>query len=574
MSRVRTVMLLLLVALVSSACGKKNKRQDDELVTDKNPVKSFLAPIPADTPFAFVAGEPLPLVPLLQWMKKLNYGGEFYGESVEQLIEDEYVDPPTKAMLVIGSALMDNLSADGLGELGLSASPRFAVYGIGLLPAVRFDLEDNEKFQQFVTQIEERSGLQRTDETLGDIDLWTYQVGDGVVVMSIRNNQLAAGFAPRAVAETYVPYLVGAEYPERSMADVTTLDDLTTKHGYQKYGAGFVDLERIAQIFLEPTPGLNDTIARGAFDKMFPPQASQTCVDETRTLVAKTPRLVFGYESWSTERIRLGLGLELTGDLGSELSELRTSTPLAGSEFAETAPAYVGFGFHVGGLLEMLQTRAAKVSSEPYECVWYGDLNRVGGEASMYGAAIPAMVNNLKGGAVALKGVRKQPRATGTTSQPGDQAEIGGPDAGMNADLWKVVGIAAVTTSNPIGLFEFLRSFDPAFMSLNMKPDGKPVPLPDSPTLEFLDFPHAVMTTDTLAVSSGDGMGDEAARLIANDTSENPFLVVAFDAEKLMEMAAESGGKMPTWRGVLSRTRLELDPRDAGIFLHADLQIP
>ena len=122
--------LLLLCCIALAGCGNKNKRPDDGLVSDKDPVRGFLATIPADTPYAFVAVEPMPLGPMLGWMGSWADSVTSMMQNFQDVLQDEYLPPETKLVYALMDELSGKYTPEGLKSLGFSVSPRFALYGI------------------------------------------------------------------------------------------------------------------------------------------------------------------------------------------------------------------------------------------------------------------------------------------------------------------------------------------------------------------------------------------------------------------------------------------------------------
>lgn len=567
----RTLLILLFIALGCTSCGNKNKRPDSELVTEKEPARAFLATIPADTPYAFIATEPMPLGPVIGLIEQYSGWVQQMTGNFETVLQDEYVDVETKALVALMKEFSDNYSREGFQELGFSLSPRFALYGIGVLPAVKLDLGDVDKFKAMLKRVEERSGIRRTTETVGETEFWTYAVEDGFVAMTVKDGQLVAGYTPQASASLFVEVLVGERLPDNPMSEVDTVPAIAKKYGFRKFGAGFVDFQRMSQMMLEPKDDLNDEILR-ALDTRFP-EASPTCVEETEAMLAAAPRMVFGYEKLDESGARFAAGVELHNDIGTKLLAAKTAPPLAGSQMWKDAPLLVSFGFDVGKVIQLVQAKANAISNEPYQCEWYLEFNNAAQEvATASQVFVPAMVTNLRGGTVAVQNVRPgKPASQPPSGSTSPQSQPYGSPTGPNMEI---DGVAAVRTTDPMTLFAWARSFIPAYASLTAKTDGVPVALPPSQELSFLDMPHVIMSADSLAVTSGDGLpGETSSALNAKKSDETPFLVIAYDIARVAEMFADQAAMNGLQMGALmkGRTSLELAPHEDALFIRAEV---
>jgi hypothetical protein len=573
MRTLRCILIVLLAALLCTACGKKNKRPDSKLVTEKDPARGFLATIPADTPYAFIAAEPMPLGPVMGLMEQYSGYVQQATGNFGTVLQDEYVDAETKALVALLKEFSDHYSREGIQELGFSLSPRFAFYGIGVLPALKMDLGDVDKFKAMLDRIEQKSGLRRTTETVGDTEFWTYPFEDGFLAMSLIDGQLVAGFTPQTAASLFVEVLVGERLPETPMSDVDTIPNIAKQYGFAKFGAGFVDFERFAQMMLEPEPGLNDEILR-ALDTRFP-EATPTCLEETQEMLAKAPRAVFGYEKLDETGAVFAAGIETKNDVGQKLTEAMTSAPLAGSQMWKDAPLLIAFGFDVGKVVSLVQSKASAIQADPYQCEWYREFNGAAQEvATASQVFVPAMVTNLRGGTVAVLDVKPNRTSSGQSPPSGSTNPTTQPYGSTPTPNVKVEGAAVVNSVDPMTLFAWLRSFVPEYASLTAKTDGAPVALPATKNLSFLDMPHVVMTKQSLAVASGDGVpGETSQALAATSPGDSPFFMIAYDLAEIGEMFADQAAMngLDTTMLMKGRTSLEIAPRDDAVFIRASV---
>lgn len=564
--------IFLCTTVVAAGCGNKNKRPDGDLVSDKDPVRGFLATIPADTPYAFVAAEPMPMGPILSWMDGWMTSMEGLLPDPDQILADEYVSKEMKLAYALIGELSGNYNAEGFKKLGLSVSPRFAFYGIGFLPAMRMDIDDPEKFKAMVDRVESKSGYTSRDESLGNTDFWSYDTDSGFMVMAVKNRQVLWGYTERETAEVYTTYLLGETLPANSMATDDRITPLAQKHGFKRFGAGFVDFQRIAQIVLEPGDSIHDQIFALLGPESREPVPPE-CLSDSKRLVNTVPRMVFGYEEWTGTQARFGIGLELTNDVGRRLNEARTNAPLVGSEAANRAPVMMAFGFDVSKVLDVFNNEMLALQQKPFMCTWYNELNDIATEATAATAWVPAMITNLRGGAVIVENVRQNDTAPPTMP----------PDGSMNPDPLaptgppvKVEGLAVVNSTAPAALLAYLRTLAPEFENVTPDPGGIPMPLPPSEQLQLFDDPHVVLTQSSLALISGAGSADESARLVTAQPTESPFAVMAYDFNRLMEMVVgPTGPQSELLQGLaIGRTEVTLDPREAGVFMHFDMDLP
>ena len=561
------------VLLSTSGCGNKNRRKDGSLVTDRGAIRGFLAPIPADTPYAFVAIEPMPIAPLIEWAEPFVSSVKGLMPASDSVLKDDYVGAESKFAYALFSEIMESYSVEGFKELGFSTTPRGAFYGIGFLPALRFDIDDRDKFEAFVARAEAKSGIERRTETIDQKEFWSYKLGGDHVVVAIQERVVIVGWTEADAADLFTRTLIGVDKSEPSMADDDTIQQISKKYDYKLFGTGFVDLRRVTQLLLEPQDSIHDQIQA----RIRPVTSSDTppaCVEETKRLTNAAPRIVFGYKGWSSTEIAFGGGLELTGELSEQLAAARAPAPLVGTEPAQRAPLVASFGFDVGKVLEVASNLLLQVQRQPFQCDWYRDLNQTADELLAGMAFVPAMVSNLKGAAVLLQDVSFQQGAAPAAppTQPGNTPA---PTPLPTGPSTKIEGAVVVASAAPGSLLSYLKTLAPEFESVSPTPNGPPVRLPPSEALTVFVDPHVVLTDSTLAFISGLALVEDGVRLAAPATNPTPFMGLSYDLQQWFQMMEMFGGPAGTMTSnmPLGRTEIALEPTGDGIFIDASMAL-
>mgnify|MGYP006198071981 FL=1 len=165
-------------------------------------------------------------------------------------------------MFALMAELKGKVSREGFESLGFSSTPRVAVYTLGPLPVFKMDLSDPAKFDALLTRIEQRSGLERTTEKVGEHTFWSYRTAsEMLLVMTVQHRQVVLGLVPDSVAATFVSHIVGESKPATPVRE-DGLRKIATTWGFEPFLIGYVDLARIAQMVVAPQPGLNEEMLR------------------------------------------------------------------------------------------------------------------------------------------------------------------------------------------------------------------------------------------------------------------------------------------------------------------------
>ena len=109
--------------------------------------------IPVDTPYVFASFEPIPPE---YWHHTFAQLGPAVQDVLRRVASDN--SGPSPAARALFSELGADLSAAGLERLGLSPSPRFAIYGLGPMPVVRLEISDAARLTATIERIGARVG--------------------------------------------------------------------------------------------------------------------------------------------------------------------------------------------------------------------------------------------------------------------------------------------------------------------------------------------------------------------------------------------------------------------------------
>lgn len=550
---------ILLIALLIAACGSKAKKKDD-LVTDTGPFPRYLVNIPAETPYAFAALEPVPPVLVDQFKKRFKPIYDQYRGLASMMGQNQSRE--SLIMMALLEEVFDKVMSDqGMASIGLPTSPTFVVYGVGYLPVMRMSLADREKFEAMVRRIEERTSTKRTEETVGDVPFWSYGEGGGIALMSYIGDDVVFGVTPTNVAQTYVPYAIGAKKPAKSFADANVLEQVQKEYGFQKTGVGFVNLELLANYVFEGGTGVNAEIFKA--DPLNQANMTAECVNEVKSLVGQAPRAVFGYDEINAQIMKFRGGIELTNGLGSEIAQTKTSLPLTGSPMTTNSMATFGFGFDVGKMISVARARFDNVRREPFQCAELSSFNRLANEIVPKTSLIPGAVAGIQG----FVGSMSNFEMIQTPSNPND------PNSYPMTKTF-VDGIAAVSADDPAALFDLMATFIPELANVSLTSDGTPVAFQAPPNAELIRQPHMVMTNKLLAMTSGAGAAVEGSSEMKRTTpaTDSPFMIMTYDLDQISKTLQAANPNPDPQFGMFSsfltgKSTFELIPESRGIFI-------
>lgn len=520
--RNRSAVVAIVVALVAFAACKKDgegpdKQIPDELKpklaavdTSKLKAPPLFAHVPADTPYVLASFEPVSL----DYYAKMKDGfGSFFSKMVskkkrDRMRDDYDVDNPSPAASddklfdVIVEELSGKMDAKGFESLGLSATPRFALYGLGLAPVVfRIEIKDEKVLMATIERIATKAGKTLPpQETKDGKSFWRHVDDDATAIIGIIDNHLVVGAGPTKHVEPKLGLILGTEKPAQSMSDGKALMEVMTKHGFGANLIGYVDTRKIA------------AQAVAFSDKQLP----QLCIAEIDRIAAKVPRLVLGYTEISAKRAAGGVVIELEPGLLAEVAALKTEVPGLGAAMSDKPLMAFGGGIDLAKGQALLVKTAGSVGKLGDLCQSSEMARKAGDFVEQLNQPLPEPLKKITGAVIALH-TFKMGRRT--------------PE--------KLDGFAMVTASSAKALFDFAKSQAPPISQMGISADGK---------LNKLSVPAGMIPFDVYA-----GVGEKAIVMAAGDKGRSlgekgmngsangkaPFLVATYDYGRFAELQAE-----------------------------------
>lgn len=488
----------------------------DKGATPKAPTKveapASFAAIPADTPYVIAAFEPLPrevtdklgtaLAPLIQELEAdiEREIGQATGDSTDD-----------KLARALWDELKGNLNRAGMEKLGISTEPRFALYGIGVLPAFRIELKDPAALKAAIERVQTKAGVKAPVQKLGEQEYWGIDDDGMSFAIAIVGNELVAGVVPQTAKDALLPVLFGQKKPEKSLMDGGALTTVAQQHGFKPYLLGLVDVDGIARTILGQGKGINAQVWTALGSPV--PALSETCQTEILGLVANAPRMVMGYTEITTKHWGAKYVIETKPELAAALKGLTTPVPGVGER--QDALFAFGAGVDIQKAIEFAKTKVAAIKAAPYKCEELAGLNEAVGEMEQgLNQPLPPFVTNIKGFNVVVK--------------DGDFSK-GQPQA--------IKGFALVRVDQPEQLLAMAKGMAPPLASLEVPKDGKPVAFPAGIIPPVVDEPHIAMNDKAIAVSVGQGESAGLTGVLsAKSPADAPLLAISYDMKKFMAL--------------------------------------
>ncbi|MBL0164562.1 MAG: hypothetical protein IPP82_13215 [Xanthomonadales bacterium] len=494
MSKSRSSLLMALILV--TACSKP---------ADSD---SPLAFVPADTAFVMANTEPSPEAAVQTWTRMMqgawpNLLG-MYDSMLDRLPDQDNAKTAQAKRVIkaILAELRERDTPDKWAEIGFSTKARAAFYGVGLVPVLRIELGDADKFRAMVARVEENAGAKLAATRIGDQDIWTVDMDKAEVLIAIEGRHLVVSALPDKADASLRRRVLGLDRPNESLESTGGLTSFNKAEGYLPYGSGWIDFKRIVGL-IDNDPGY---AAFASLATDTPAKLDAVCRSEFDGLAAHTPRMVMGYTRFDGQHFTANGRLDLDSELASSVMKL--SSPPPGSAASSTVLYDIALSLPILKIKDFLVERSNAIVNSPYRCGALASLNEAAASAKQQlTQVVPPPLSDFTGLRVMINRL--------------DIPESGSPDASA---------AVLIGSSNPMGMIGMAQMALPGLRDFKLALDGKAVDLPAGivPT----EVGHApsmqIAANDTaMAVSMGGGI-DLSAFLSAPTAADGQLMHAAF----------------------------------------------
>ena len=504
------------IAVVVGACGKKDEPAAED---------SLLVYVPADTPYVIANTEPLPKDVVERMNPALTEAIEAYRSVIGELInvaakKDGGAENSEK--LERASSVVDQLfelfTPEGMEAAGITRESAVAMYGNGLLPVIRIEVTSGDAFDAAVGRIEKSAGAAMKVATVDGSPYRYTDIESARLLLGIFQDHAVFTVVPTAFDDEQLKRAIGITLPDENIAEAGTLQAIADDNGFLPHYLGFFSLDRIAAAFLDPPTGMNaELLALGDYDASV---ISDVCREEIRGLVQIAPRVIFGYESMSTDKIETRAIFELREDIAAQLKLLPAAVPGLGEDLG----GLMSFGFSLDpkAARDFYEARLDAIEADPFECEYFQDMQAgvAKGRVALQ-QPIPPLVYDFRGVNVIVDDI--------------DELDLASKQPPTNAEATILLAM-----DNAPALLQMGQMFVPDLAAMQIEADGKPVKVETAQLQGVVDNVFAAMSNEAISLSVGPNAESRAAELLnASADGSNPFFGMTLDAGRYYQMIGE-----------------------------------
>lgn len=504
------------IAVMLGACGKKDKSAAED---------SLLVYVPADTPYVIANTEPLPKDVVERMNPAVTEAIEAYRSVMREVITvaaEKDGDVEKKEMLERVSSVVDQLfelfTPEGMEAAGITRESAVAVYGNGLLPVIRIEVTSGDAFDAAVGRIEESAGATMKAATVDGSPYRYADIESVRLLLGVFEDHAVFTVVPTAFDDEQLKRAIGLTLPDENIAAAGTLQAIADDNDFLPHYLGFISLDRIASAFLDPPTGMNaELLALGGYDAS---DISDVCREEIRNLVRIAPRMIFGYESMSTDKIESRAIMELREDIAAELKLFPAAVPGLGKDLG----GLMSFGFSLNpkAARDFYEARLDAIEADPFECEYFQDMQAgvAKGRAALQ-QPVPPLVYDFRGINVIVDDI--------------DEFDLASKQPPTNAEATILLAM-----DNAPALLQMGQMFVPELAAMQIEANGKPVKVETAQLQGIVDNVFAAMSDDAISLSVGPNAESRSAELLSSSSDGlRPFFAMTLDVGRYYQMIGE-----------------------------------
>lgn len=528
--------LILSTAFFLSSCDSDNSVPEPKTATTSSDLFSF---VPADTPYLAAAMEGAPeeiMEKFLQSSKptimSMQNALSQTDKPVDTAGDDSNSDSVTEVtfdLKAFGASLLEqyanNMSVEGLKNLGLDPSAKSVIYGLGPFPVVRMSISDQQKLRNVLNRAFTAGGETPPEKELNGRKYW--QVGDQKVsaIVSIGDTEVSFAFIATSMLEETLPNILGQSRPDNAMNLSSEMTKFNQKHSYTNYSSGWLKPESFVNLFLNDSSSAANSLRE--LLEIDAATITPVCKSEFTAMAATIPLLHFGTNKVDQNEMIVSMGIDLKADTAKQLQQLTVANTLNSSY----SGSFIGFGFamDIAKLREWLLTTTKERIDSPYKCEQLAGLN------SMYSTAYenlnrppPPFLDKLFGSAFSAE------EFDFGMALPGSQSQF------------KNKFLLSILTGSPEALVGMGQMFMPELADLSLTPGGDPQEVDLGDMAAGQGPVWAAMSDSALGVAMGEGMNTKlSAFLSSGNSKDGEFITMGMNSELFVKLQESLAHMVP-----------------------------
>jgi hypothetical protein len=518
----RSAILVFGMALTIVACSNSSDETPSSALQSSDGILKY---VPSDTPYVFATPEAMPndvldkLEPHIDAI--LSSYKEIAGMALDNIDSTDAEDAEDAAninhFVSVAEEFMGLMGHEELRAAGIPRNARTAIYGVGMLPVLRVQLDDAGAFEKTVARFEGKAGKSMQTDTVNGQD-YRYAGDDGVrFILGVIDSHVVVTVVPTALSDEQLAAVLGITLPSENIGASGGLEKIAKEYGYAAYALGYFDFERMVSVFLDNQDGVNAELL-SLLD--YEDELTDVCRAEIREMSGIMPRIVSGYTAINVKKFSSNTIIELRPDIATGLAGIIGAVPGLGVDHG----GLMSFGMSINllGAREFYAARLDALEADPYQCELFAEFQDgvVAGRQALQ-QPVPPIAYDFNGFLAVVDDIEGFDL---TQQKPPTDIDMG----------------LLIATQNAEGLLAMGAMFSPELAALNLEPNGKPVKFDVPQVAAQIGTAFLGMNENGLGIAVGDNAESRLTGMLAASAGDPPpFFSVNMDAARYYNLVAE-----------------------------------
>ena len=536
--------------------------------------------VPADTALFYGQLKPFPYSKYFNLIPDQIKGAEDFTPLIENLATSNNSNAQFLASLLdqyqTSLASYETLKA----TWGLADNYKALAYTIGLMPVIRYQLEDKTALFKTINSSADKAGINFTTQTIEDVDYTTYPLtfeNDITLnlIVSVKDNWATITFDTKLNTIQDLRLALAIDKPKKSLAQTSKLENYIANYSFDGNTIAYVDHVEIANAITAKTPSrlgemLNKLVNELGNPNAFAEARTPQCQKDITNLVSYWPASVTGstyMEVTNSDAHFKGDAIfqSTATDIIKTLQSVRGFVPEHTTKLDGQILSFA-YGADISKIPPLINILSSSFKKAEFECAPLVSLQQQTQDTNLAALSMmTAMANGIQGVSVSIQDLALE------------------ADANQLPQLKAFDALITLSATDPDNLLFAAKGFLPALADLEIPENGDaisvnaaiPYPLPANIDIKLAKKgKHIVLFTGEKSAVIADTLSEQKLE-------KNGFLNAAVDFKSLMtpiiEVFKMTGQALPEELEQLKNQTMSMyfatDIKDEGIVVNSEIKI-
>ncbi|KPH65694.1 MULTISPECIES: hypothetical protein [Pseudoalteromonas] len=536
--------------------------------------------VPADTPLFYGQLKPFPYSKYFDLLPEQMKGADDLTPLIENLTTNNNKNAQFLASLL--TQYQASLSSyDALkAAWGFADDYKGLAYTIGLMPVLRYQLDDETALFNTINSSADKAGINFTTKTIEGVNYTTYPLvfEDDItinLIVSVKDKWATITFDTKLNTSDDLRLALAIDKPSKSLTQTNKLNNYIAKYSFDGHSVAYIDHVEIANAITAKTPSRLGDMLDELLQQLGNPQAfdiarTPQCQNDITNLVSYWPASVTGSTyiqvTNSDAHFKADAILQSTAtDIIKTLKSVRGFVPEHTTQLDGQMLSFA-YGADISKIPPLINILSSAFKKAEFECAPLVDLQQQTQDTNLAALSMmTAMANGIQGVSLSVQDLVLE------------------ADANQQPQLKAFDALITLSATDPDNLLFTAKGFLPALADIEIPENGGavsintaiPYPLPAGLDIKLAKKgKHLVLFTGEKSATIANTLSEQALE-------KNGFLNTAVDLNSLMTPVINvfkmTGQVLPEQLDQLKNQTMSVyfatDIKDEGIVVNSEIKI-